>query len=130
MNQPDRHGLKPSRVTLSALGAVLIASLMPSGRAASAELLMFERSGCSWCAVWHEEIGPIYPKTKEGQIAPLHVVDILNPPGSVALAHPIAYSPTFVVVQGGKEFGRITGYPGQSFFWGLLADILKRLPAK
>lgn len=130
MNTQSWSALKRLRTGLAAICATFIASLGMSGQSSATELLMFERSGCSWCAAWHEEIGPIYPKTKEGQTAPLHAVDILNPPGSVALAHPVAYSPTFVVVQGGKEIGRITGYPGQSFFWGLLADILKRLPAK
>jgi hypothetical protein len=130
MNTRSSSALKRLRTGLAAICAIFIASLGMLGQASATELLMFERSGCSWCAAWHEEIGPIYQKTEEGQTAPLHVVDILNPPRSVALARPVAYSPTFVVVQGGKEFGRITGYPGESFFWDLLNDILKRLPAK
>ena len=91
---------------------------------------MFERSGCSWCAAWRQEIGPIDPKTKEGRTAPLREADIINQPTSVILAKPVAYSPTFVVVEDGKEVGRITGYPGQAFFWGLLADILAKLGSK
>lgn len=122
--------MKHLRTALPALVAGLIGSLMSSAGAHAAELLMFERSGCSWCAAWHEEIGPIYPKTKEGQTAPLREVDISEQPASVALAKPIAYSPTFVVVEDGKEVGRITGYPGQDFFWGLLADILAKLVTK
>ena len=76
---------------------------------------MFERSGCSWCAAWREEIGPIYPKTKEGRTAPLREADIIDQPTSV---------------EDGKEVGRITGYPGSAFFWGLLADILAKLGSK
>ena len=39
----------------------------------------------------------------------------------------IIYTPTFVVVKDGREVGRITGYPGEDFFWPMLADILERV---
>ena len=41
-----------------------------------AELVMFESDFCEWCAAWHAEIGPIYPKTSEGRRAPLRTVDL------------------------------------------------------
>jgi hypothetical protein len=33
------------------------------GTASAAELVMYRRDGCFWCARWDSEIGPIYPKT-------------------------------------------------------------------
>ena len=33
----------------------------------------------------------------------------------------------FVLVDQGREFGRIRGYPGDIFFWGLLANLIERL---
>ena len=33
----------------------------------------------------------------------------------------------FVLVDNGREFGRIRGYPGDTFFWGLLANLIERL---
>ncbi|MBS0232248.1 MAG: thioredoxin family protein [Proteobacteria bacterium] len=105
---------------------VLIAALafLPVSADAATELLMFEQKGCTWCALWHEEIGPIYPKSAEGKLAPLRELDVRHPPSSLALASPIVFAPTFVIVKDRKEVGRITGYPGADFFWGLLSRIL------
>ena len=33
----------------------------------------------------------------------------------------------FVLVDAGREIGRIRGYPGETFFWGLLASLIERL---
>ncbi|MBL3206218.1 thioredoxin family protein, partial [Klebsiella pneumoniae] len=38
------------------------------------------------------------------------------------------YTPTFILVDGGREIGRIEGYPGADFFWGLLERLAQRLP--
>jgi hypothetical protein len=39
----------------------------------------------------------------------------------------VRYSPTFVVVMDGREIGRIEGYPGEAFFWGLLEKYTPQL---
>jgi hypothetical protein len=39
-------------------------------------------------------------------------------------------TPTFVLVHEGEEVGRLRGYPGDEFFWGLLGGMLERLPAR
>ena len=39
----------------------------------------------------------------------------------------LTFTPTFAVVENGWEVGRIRGYPGDDFFWGLLGQILARL---
>ncbi len=57
-----------------ALGAALGAAAlfgMGASEAKAAELLMFEEPGCVYCAQWRREIGPIYPRSREGQIAPI-----------------------------------------------------------
>jgi len=96
-----------------------------------AELLMFEERGCPWCARWHAEIGPAYPNTDEGRRAPLRRLDIHAPrPEGIALGPPLRLTPTFVLVERGREVGRITGYPGQDFFWGLLGELLARRDGK
>jgi hypothetical protein len=96
--------------------------------AAAAELLMFELRGCPWCIIWHKEIGTAYPRSAEGQRAPLRIVDIKAPlPDGLALTKPVTSSPTFVLVDEGREIGRITGYPGADFFWGLLDELLAKL---
>lgn len=97
--------------------------------ARAAELVMFEREGCEWCERWHAEIGPIYPKTAEGRLALLRRVDIFRPmPDDLAWMTGERFTPTFALVQDGVEYGRIRGYPGEDFFWGLLAEMVERLP--
>lgn len=104
-----------------------LAVLTSAGRAA--ELVMFRREGCPYCAAWDRDVGPIYPKTDVGRRVPLLNVDvdrIGDPP--VRIKSPIHYTPTFVLVDHGSEVGRIEGYPGDAFFWGLLEGLLDKLP--
>jgi hypothetical protein len=106
--------------------AVWFASSAPGARAA--ELLMFEQAGCEWCQRWNAEIGPIYPKTAEGRAAPLRRLDIFQPlPDDLEYIIPGRFTPTFVLVEGGREIGRIRGYPGEDFFWGLLGELIEKL---
>jgi hypothetical protein len=89
---------------------------------------MFETAGCPWCALWTREVGVAYPKTAEGRRAPLRRVDLREAKAiGVTFAAPVNASPTFVLVDGGREVGRITGYPGADFFWGLLGGMLLKL---
>jgi hypothetical protein len=99
----------------------------PKPARAETILLMFEEPGCVWCARWTEDVGGEYPLTPEGRAAPLRRIDLRDPvPEGVTLESPARYSPTFVVVRDGAEIGRIEGYPGEDFFWGLLGRILER----
>ncbi len=109
---------------------VILASLMFAHSVAAAELVMIEEIGCWWCEKWDEEIGVMYHKTPEGRRAPLRRVDMHGPlPADLAFLNKGRYTPTFVLVDGGREIGRIRGYPGDDFFWGLLGQMLERLPA-
>jgi len=110
------------------LVATLVLGLSP---AKSAELIMLEQQGCHWCEQWNEEVGVIYFKTAEGQRAPLRRVDIHDGiPDDLKHIHTGRFTPTFVLIESGVEVGRIRGYPGESFFWGLLNQMLKKLPQK
>lgn len=94
---------------------------------AEAALIMVEEQGCVWCARWNDEISPIYPKTKEGQAAPLQRIDIhAARPEDITFARGLNYTPTFVLVVDGTEVSRIEGYPGEDFFWGLLEQMLSQ----
>lgn len=94
----------------------------------AAELLMFESPGCSWCQRWHAEVGPGYPKSSEGLRAPLQFREVARSrDAGNLLAKPITISPTFVLVDNGREIGRIVGYPGADFFWGLLAELVAKM---
>jgi thioredoxin-related protein len=116
-----------------ALTRFLASALVLLGLAApaeAAELLMYRRAGCPWCAAWDQAIGPVYPKTEIGRRLPVRAVDLdgrARP--AVALERPVRYTPTFVLVEEGRELGRIEGYPGEDFFWGLLEKLARGLPA-
>lgn len=108
--------------------SVLIAFSTSSLQAAS--LVMVEQDACEYCAQWNRDVGVIYKKTPEGIKAPLRRVDIHKPlPKDLKFISGLVFTPTFVLVHKGKEFGRIRGYPGEDFFWGLLQKMIKRLPA-
>jgi len=95
----------------------------------AATLLMFESSTCSWCERWHAEIGPAYPKTPYAKVAPLKRIDLdRDRPAPFRSIRGIVYTPTFVLWDKGKEIGRLVGYPGEDFFWPLLAKLILKLP--
>lgn len=98
---------------------------------AGTELLMFEEEGCVWCERWNSEVGVVYDRTDEGAAAPLRRADIRTaPPDGVTLKSAPRFSPTFVLLENGIEVGRIEGYPGQDFFWGMLGEMIRSLPER
>jgi len=109
-------------------GAIFVVLSLSHARAA--ELVMFERAGCAWCEAFDREIAPIYSKAEEGLRAPLRRVDTarLVPP-DLAFIETERLTPLFVLVDRGREIGRIRGYPGEDFFWGLLGALVKKLDA-
>lgn len=99
--------------------------LLPGSNSDAAQLVMVEEQGCIWCAVWNAEIAPIYPKTAEGKFAPLRRIDIREPfPEDLEFTSRPVFTPTFILVEDGREIARIEGYPGEDFFWGLLERML------
>lgn len=101
------------------------------GVGTGAELVMFESDSCEWCEAWHAEVGVIYAKTAEARIAPLRRVGIEDPlPADLSQIRGVHYTPTFVLMQDGGEVGRILGYPGEDFFWGLLNVELGKLKSE
>jgi len=108
------------------LGLGLFMAVLPT-RLSAMELIMFEQDSCEWCEVWNEEIAPVYPKTTEGKAAPLRRVDIFDPrPKDLKALKSPQFTPTFVLYDNGKEVGRIRGYPGEDFFWGMLAQLIEK----
>ena len=104
---------------------------LQASAANSAELLMLEQPGCHWCERWNAEIGVAYPKTEEGQRAPLRRVDISKGwPEDLEAVRPERMTPTFILVDNGQEVQRLRGYPGEHFFWPLLTEMLTKLPPK
>lgn len=90
---------------------------------------MFEQRGCVYCRRWDSEIGAGYPASSEGKRAPLRRFDIrATIPGDIVLKRNVTITPTFVLIESGKEVGRIVGYAGAEFFYGMLDEIISKLP--
>jgi len=106
----------------------LVLGLAAAPARAEMVLMMLESGGCDWCQRWDAEVGPVYDRTAEGRRAPLRRQDIHAPlPDGISLARAARYTPTFVLLEDGVEKGRIEGYPGEAFFYGLLQQLLDRL---
>ncbi len=91
-------------------------------RAEAATLIMVDDPACHYCRRWHKEVGGGYGRTAEGRAAPLKRVG-----RDSKVLHrfaPVVYTPTFLLVREGREIGRITGYPGQLYFWEELSQLM------
>jgi hypothetical protein len=114
---------------LGALTLAVFIFLGPIPNAHALELVMFRQAFCEACMLWDKEVGQVYGKTRQGQQAPIRNVDIhAKRPQGLAGIRPVIYTPTFVLVDEDQEIGRIVGYGGEDFFWGLLDQLLERLP--
>lgn len=110
-------------VVLGLAMAVLVAA-GSQALAANVRLILVESPSCGYCIKWDREVGPSYPKSKEGRFAPLKRVQR----GDAALKglNPVIYTPTFIVVRNGEEVGRVTGYSGKLYFWDELDQQLAK----
>ena len=119
------RALLASGLAVAALGRLAPVSA-GEDPAAGMRLAMFETPGCEWCDLWDAEVGVVYARTPEGAAAPLVRLDKNDDlPAGVRVAADPVYTPTFVLLENGEEIGRIEGYPGEDFFWGLLQKMLR-----
>jgi hypothetical protein len=91
-------------------------------RAETATLIMVDDPACHYCRRWNKEVGGGYSRTAEGLAAPLKRVG--RDSKILAGFAPVIYAPTFILAQNGRELGRITGYPGQLYFWEELSQMM------
>lgn len=104
--------------------AILLTLVVFPLAAQATELVMVDDDGCVWCARWEEEVGPAYPKSTEGQFAPLRKINIRDITDEIEVARRVNFTPTFLIVQDGREIARIEGYPGAHFFFPLVEQLL------
>jgi thioredoxin-related protein len=104
---------------------VWLALALAANTAAAAELVMFRRAGCPWCAAFDRTIAPIYDRAEVAAAAPIRMVDLDSAEPPAGLARAVRYTPTFVLMIEGREAGRIEGYPGEDFFWARLEKLVR-----
>ncbi|GHG17271.1 SoxS protein [Paracoccus aerius] len=104
--------------------AILALMTLPAA-ADPLRLLMVEKVGCVYCEAWDRNIGPGYAASDAGRAAPLMRVDIHGPyPDGLALARRPFVTPTFILLDGGSEVGRLEGHMTAAQFWPALNALL------
>lgn len=107
-----------------AAAALMILAALPA-MAGPLRLMMVEKDGCIYCDAWNRSIGPAYAGSAAGRAAPLMRVDIHGPwPDGLALARRPFVTPTFILLDGGLEVGRLEGHMTAAQFWPALDALL------
>ncbi len=89
------------------------------------EVLVVEIDNCIYCGLFRRDVAPTYTTSPRAKSAPMRFVDINAPDvDRLALQGPIDTIPTVLVVESGREVGRITGYVGPEIFFHSLSQIL------
>ena len=112
--------------TLAPLLAIVFLAMPGNGHAQDMRLLMIEQAGCYYCRVFNRDMAPIYEKSDEGLAAPLVHVQLREPlPEGITLASTPFVTPTFILIgPDGHEIERLTGFPGEDFFWSYIGDMI------
>ncbi|MCF8480916.1 MAG: transcriptional regulator [Rhodospirillum sp.] len=108
------------------LAAALLWLALPAPLANAAELLFVEQPGCPWCAKVRRDILPAWAGTKEGKRVPMRRVDIAEGwPEDLSAIPREHLTPTFILVENGRELARLRGYPGEHFIWPMLGQLIE-----
>jgi len=107
-------------------GMVLSAFGFSTAQAQDFRLLMVEQTGCYYCRVFNRDLAPVYEKSTEGQAAPLVHMQLRGDlPEGVTLNTQPFVTPTFILIgPDGAEIERLTGFPGEDFFWPYVNDMI------
>jgi hypothetical protein len=97
-----------------------------------AVLVMLERQDCPWCRRWHRDVGQqAWDLSDLGRRARLRRVDVGHGlPAEFGLLRNWRFTPTFVLLVGETEIGRIIGYQADLFFWQQAEALMARLPER
>lgn len=98
------------------------AEIPPAG---SAELVVMEAEGCTYCTIFRRDVLPSYEMSEHAKSMPVRFVDINDVEKSgIVLDGPISMVPTFVVIKNHREIGRIPGYLGRENFFHAISYLL------
>lgn len=107
-----------------------LVSLTVAAQSQAAELWMFTSAACGACQQFEREVGDRYHLTAEARRVPLHriALDAPRPPPIADIAD-VRGTPTFVLMDGRTEIGRIAGYSSDELFWMRITALLAELPS-
>jgi thioredoxin-related protein len=97
-------------------------SALPDSRL---EILVVEIDNCIYCGLFRRDVAPTYKVSGRAKTIPMRFIDINAPDvDRLALTSPIDSVPTVLVVENGRELGRIAGYVGPEIFFHSLSRLL------
>ncbi|MCU0953720.1 MAG: thioredoxin family protein [Hyphomicrobium sp.] len=121
-----RVAVAASLLGLSAVPGRAILDLQTSALPeARFELLVVETDNCIYCGLFRRDVAPTYTASIRARSVPMRFID-LNAPDidALSLSAPIESVPTVLVVEQGREVGRIAGYVGPEIFFHSLNTLL------
>jgi hypothetical protein len=99
--------------------------------AAAAQLIVVEDNRCEPCIRFERSVGNYYDSTPQGRKAPLRRVNIAaKVPGDLAnitIQGSIRGTPTFVLIDSGREIGMFDGFPSSEIFWQRIDGLLQQV---
>lgn len=128
------------RLLLALTAAILIAlfpvepttaALSPDSGARPAatanELVVVEVKNCAYCRVFRRDLLPAYAASTKARDVPIRFLEVEEvSKAGIALRGPINIVPTVLVLEQGREIGRIPGLTGQDTFFRAIDYILGR----
>ncbi len=89
------------------------------------EVLVVEIDNCIYCGLFRRDVAPTYTASQRAKAAPMRFVDINAPDvDRLSLSAPIDSVPTVLIIENGREVGRIAGYVGPETFFHSLSRLL------
>jgi thioredoxin-related protein len=89
----------------------------------AAELVMFDSLSCVYCKKFKREAMPAYMASRAGRVLPLRITQMDGGEPGFRLKKPVRSTPTFVIVEGGAEVERFTGYSGREDFLEMMDNM-------
>jgi thioredoxin-related protein len=116
-------------VAVLALGAAPVRAVVDLETAATpdtrTELLVVEIDNCIYCGLFRRDVAPAYKSSVRARAVPMRFVNINAPDvDRLILESPIDSVPTVLVIENGREVGRIAGYVGPEIFFHSLKRLL------
>ncbi len=89
------------------------------------ELVVVEVPGCIYCGIFRRDVLPSYQASPRAKTVPLRFLDLNDEAADrLDLSAPVTVVPTVLVLENGREIGRITGYTGpENFFHSINAAL-------
>jgi len=113
---------------------LLSIGLLISNQGMSAELLYFYDEFCGACQKFDDEVGQFYENTDESKLIPIRKVQfskwrkLKDAPYQNTIATRVIGTPTFVMIEAGKEVDRLVGYSNSELFWLSFTTMQNKLP--